>query len=131
MTWRSMVKNWDLKLLSLVLAVIVWCGVTGGRTAEVQLTASVEIAPLPPGLSVAGPVPSRVAITVSGPKILLLKLRSERIIIPLDARGAGEGTTLFTGLDQRLKLPRGVTVTRIYPAAIEVRLAPTAAVQKR
>uniref|UniRef100_A0A831U3H2 YbbR domain protein n=1 Tax=Geobacter metallireducens TaxID=28232 RepID=A0A831U3H2_GEOME len=127
---RGMGKNWDLKLLSLVLAVIVWCGVTGGRTAEVQLTAPVEISALPPGLSVAGPVPSKVEITVSGPQILLLKLRGERIIIPLDARGAGEGTILFTGLDQRLKLPRRVTVTRIYPAAIEVRLAPSATVQK-
>lgn len=130
MKWQGMVNNWDLKLLSLVLAVFVWYGVTGGRTAEVQLTAPVELVAIPPGLSVAGPVPSKVAITVSGPHILLLKLRSERIIISLDARGAGEGTILFTGLDQRLKLPPGVTVTRIYPAAIEVSLAPSATVHK-
>ena len=129
MNWRTMVKNWDIKLLSLVLAVIVWCGVAGGRTTEVQLAVPLELGALPRGLAVVGTVPSKVAITVSGPKILLLKLRSERIIIPLDVRGAGEGTILFTGFDQRLNLPRGVTVTRMFPAAVEVRLAPSATVQ--
>jgi len=131
MNWRAMVKQWDIKLLSIVLAVIAWCAVTGGRTAEVQLTVPLELGALPPGLTVVGTVPSTVAITVSGPKILLLKLRSERIIIPLDVRGAGEGTILFTGFDQRLKLPRGVTVTRMVPAAVEIRLAPSATVQNR
>lgn len=130
MKWRKVIKNWDLQLLSLVLAVIVWCGVTGGRTAEVELTVPLELGAFPPGLSAVGRVPSEAAVTVSGPTILLLKLRSEKIIIPLDARGAGEGSILFTGLDKRLKLPRGVTVTRIYPAAVEVRLAPSSTVQK-
>jgi hypothetical protein len=130
MKWRNLSTNWDLRLLSLVLAVIVWVGVSGGRTAEVKLTVPLELRNLPQGLSVAGAIPTEVAVTVVGPKILLLKLRSEKIIIPLDARGVGEGTVLFTGLEHRLRLPREATVTRLFPATVEVRLVSSSTVQK-
>ncbi len=130
MKWSNFSKNWDLKLLSLVLAVIVWGGVSGGRTAEIDLTVPLELQNLPPGLTVAGSVPSDVSVSVAGPKILLLKLRSERIIMPLDARGAGEGTILFAGLERRLSLPREATVTRLFPATVEVRLIRSTTVPK-
>lgn len=130
MRWRNFSTGWDLKLLSLVLAVIVWLGVSGSRTAEIELTVPLELHNIAPGLSVADPVPREVTVSVVGPKILLLKLRSERIIIPLDARGVGEGTTLFTGLDRRLRLPREATVTRLFPAVVEVRLVRSTTIQK-
>lgn len=130
MKWRVFSADWDLKLLSLVLAMIVWLGVSGGRTAEVELTVPLELHNIPSGLSVAGSVPSDAALTVVGPKILLLKLRSERIIIPLDARGIGEGTTLFSALERRLRLPREVSVTRVFPASVEVRLVRSTTGQK-
>ncbi|WP_246560356.1 CdaR family protein [Geobacter grbiciae] len=130
MNWSNFSINWDLKLLSLILAVIVWGGVSGGRTAELELTVPLELRNLPPGLSVASAVPTEASVTVAGPKILLLKLRSERIIIPLDARGVGEGTTLFTGLERRLGLPREATITRLFPATVELRLIRSKTVQK-
>ena len=131
MNWRNFFTDWDIKLLSLVLAIIVWVGVSGGRHAELELTVPLELHNVPPGLSVAGSVPSEVSVTVAGPKILLLKLSSEKIIIPLDAQGVGVGTTLFTGLDRRLSLPREMTVTRLFPATVEIRLIRSPTVPKQ
>lgn len=130
MKWHRLAQDWDLKLLSLVLAVIVWAGVAGVRTAEVEIRVPLEVRNIPSGLSQADSPPKEIAVTVAGPKILLLKLRSERIIMPLDAGGAGEGTALFTGFEHRLDLPREVTVTRLFPATVEVRLIRTPSGQK-
>ena len=122
MNWRGFVENWDIKLLSLLLAMIVWAGVTGRRTAEMELAVPLEVRNLAPGFSIAGPVPREVLVTVAGPRILLLKLRSEKIIIPLDARGIGDGKTLYAGLDRRLRLPSEVEITRLFPSTVELRL---------
>lgn len=130
MNWRGFVENWDIKLLSLLLAMIVWAGVTGKRTAEMELAVPLEVINLAPGFAVAGPVPREVLVTVAGPRILLLKLRSEKIIIPLDARGIEEGTTLFTGFERKLRLPSEVEIVRLFPSSVELRLIRSSTVHK-
>lgn len=130
MMWRDFVKNWDIKLLSLVLAMIVWAGVTGKRTAEMDLTVSFEVSNLAPGFTIAGPVPRKALVTVTGPRILLLKLRSEKIIIPLDVRGIEEGTALFTGFERNLRLPSEVEIVRLFPSSVELRLIRSSTIHK-
>jgi len=63
-----------------------------------------------------------LVVTLNGPNILLLKLRDEKIIMPLDMTGVGAGTVLFTGFEARLSVPSKVRVTRVYPAEISVRV---------
>ncbi|RNC67864.1 MAG: hypothetical protein ED859_12665 [Desulfuromonadales bacterium] len=116
-------KNANIKLLSLFLAVVLWASVTSGRTGELELRIALKVDNVSSGLSVAGPEPKEVVVTVSGPKILLLKLSSEKIIMPLDVKGVGEGTAMFTGFERKLHLPREVAVTRVFPTTVEVRLS--------
>lgn len=74
------------------------------------------------GYTVADKGPGELVVTLSGPSILLLKLRGEKIIMPLDMTGVGAGTVLFTGFEARLSVPSKVRVTRVYPAEISVRV---------
>lgn len=117
-------KNLDLKALSLLLAVVLWLFVTFETgTAEVDITVPVVLKNLSPGLMVAGRPPSRVDIRIAGSKIMLLRVRPDRFVVPLDLKGVNEGTVVFSALGKTLRLPAGVRAIRVYPSTIELRLA--------
>lgn len=122
MNVTDILKNWDVKLLSLVLAVSLWLGVAGGRDGELVVRIPLELRNIPAGYTVVDKGPNDLVVTLSGPNILLLKLRGEKIIIPLDMTGVGAGTVLFTGFETRLTVPSKVRVTRVFPAEIAVRV---------
>ena len=120
MTLSTLTKNTDIKILSVVLALTLWLSVAGKREGEVALTVPLEVRDLSPGLMISNFEEKTVEVTLSGPKILLLKLRSEKIIMPLEMKGLREGRVLFTGFERKLKLPHEVRVTRVYPASVEL-----------
>jgi len=120
--WQDLTGNLPIKLLALVLAVALWLLANGAREAEKDLLVPVLVKNLPRDLTVACGLPRSIAVTVSGPKYRLLGLHPENMAVPLDLKDLGEGTALFGGMDKRLSLPPGVTVMRVYPAAVEVRL---------
>ncbi|WP_298272139.1 CdaR family protein [Geobacter sp.] len=123
MKWTTVTRDAGIKILSLVLAAALWLSVAGNRTGELTLTVPLAVRNLPPGVAVTRMEHSALQVTISGPKILLLKLRGEKIIMPLDMRGLREGRALFAGFDRSLPLPTGVRVTRVCPASVEVVLA--------
>jgi YbbR domain-containing protein len=120
--WRVLVNNISLKLLALLLAVALWLLATGAKDSERDLSIPLALRNLPAGLSVAGPLPDTVEVTVSGPRIRLLGLRTEELSLSLDLRNLREGTVTFSGMEKRLRIPPGITVMRIYPAVIDVKL---------
>jgi hypothetical protein len=114
--------NLGLKALSLIMAVVIWFSVNVGKETEISMAVPVLFKNIPSGLVIAGAPPPPINVRLKGPKISLMKFREERPDLILDLKGAGEGTTGFPGLESMITLPEGVLVTRITPAAMEVRL---------
>lgn len=123
--WRMLVNNLSLKLLALLLAIALWLLATGAKDSERDLSIPLALRNLPSGHSVAGPLPDTVEVTVSGPRIRLLGLRTEELSLSLDLRNLREGTVTFSGMEKRLRIPPGITVMRIYPAVVDVKLVRT------
>jgi hypothetical protein len=115
-------RNLGLKALSLLLAALLWFSLTFGHDEEVRLTVPVVLTNIPPQLSVAGRPPTAVELDVAGPKILLVNLTHERLTATLDFGGVGEGTVSFVNLDRTVRLRSGLRVTRVQPAALELKL---------
>ncbi len=114
-----------LRLLSLGVALLLWLFVTYGRDGTLVLQIAPELRQLPPGLAVIGEPPSPVALTVTGPRFQLRHLATAKLRIPLDLSGAREGRVAFPDLERLVRLPAGVRITRITPAALELRLEKT------
>ena len=112
-----------IKVLSGVLALILWTVVTWERPAERRFSVPLRLVNLPAGLMTTGSVPKTVEVIVSGPRLPITLLNSGRLALDLDLAGAGEGVTTFPGLERRLTLPDNLRVIRMSPALIEVRLA--------
>jgi YbbR domain-containing protein len=124
MTWRGAWNhNLGLKVLSLFLATLLWLFVTAGQESELDLQVPVLFEHLSSGLTIVNQPPSRLDVRVAGPKILLMRLRTDRLAAILDLKDAGEGSAGFPGPEKAIRFPEGVRVTRVIPAVIEVRLA--------
>lgn len=122
MILRFFSENLALKILSLAFAVVLWFFVMGEQRHEVSHVVPVEYRNLPKGLIIANEVPDAVAVTLSGPRALLVHLGPDELSLPLDLAGLKPGLTSFKRLEENLKAPGGVVVTRISPASIDVRL---------
>jgi YbbR domain-containing protein len=125
MLWKVLINNLSLKLLALLLAVALWLLATGAKDSERDLSIPLTLRNLPAGLSVANSLPEAVEVTVVGPKLRLLGLRSEEMSLPLDLRNLREGTVTFSGMEKRFRIPPGITVVRIFPSVIELKLVKT------
>lgn len=123
--WRVLVNNLSLKLLALLLATALWLLATGAKDSERDLSLPLTLRNLPAGFSLAGQLPDTIEVTVSGPRIRLLGLRTEELSLSLDLRNLGEGTVTFSGMEKRLRIPPGITVMRIYPSVVDVTLVRT------
>jgi YbbR domain-containing protein len=123
MTWReTWTHNLGLKALSLFLAALLWLFVAAGQESELDLQVPVQFENISPGLAVVNQPPTRLDVRVAGPKILLMRLQTDRLVVVLDLKGAGEGTTGFPGPEKAIRFPDGVRVTRVTPAVIELKL---------
>lgn len=115
-------ENLLLKLISLAFALVLWFFVMGEQRHEVSLAVPVEYRSLPKGLVIANEVPQTVNVSLSGPRALLLRVSTEHLSLALDLSELPVGVTSFRRLDEKVKAPSGLVVTRIFPAGIDVRL---------
>lgn len=115
-------KNWTLKLLSLVFAMILWMFIMGERHIEVGYTVPLELQKIPKELIVANQVPSLIDVRISGPRTLLMKVSPNDISITVDLSDLKPGLTSFKRLEERLNLPSGMRVTRVSPSFVDIRL---------
>lgn len=119
---QLLVRNWHLKLLSLVFSSLLWLFVTGEQTAEVGHTVPLELKNLPSGLIVANEVPSLVDLRINGPRTLLSNLRPSALSMSVDMRDLEPGLTTFKRLDENLNIPSALKVVRLSPSYVEVKL---------
>ena len=112
-----------VKLLSLLLALLLWGSVALERPGELKLTVPVSSQHPPAGLCVASPQPERLAVTVSGPRILLARLWCTGVSCGLDLSGAAAGTASIVPEESWFGLDRELKVVRVSPAAVKVTLA--------
>lgn len=119
---RLFTENLTLKLISLAFAVVLWFFVMGERRHEVSHLVPVTYRGVPEGLIIANEVPGAVEVSISGPRALLSHLDTGDLEVVVNLAQARAGTTSFKHLGENLRTPAGLTVTRVYPASLEVRL---------
>lgn len=114
--------NIPIKALALALAVSLWLMASAAKQEEREISLPLAITNTPAGLAVGGQIPREVRFTVAGPKFSLQGFHGERTPVLLDLKGLGEGTVTFSGMEKRLRLPPGISLLRVYPANIDLKL---------
>jgi hypothetical protein len=116
--------NWSLKLLSLLISLFLWATYMTEPVAEVGYMLPIEFLNVPPGVELAGDVPTQVHVRVRGRSALLRRLAPADLGITVDLTGKQTGDQDVQITPQDVDAPYGARVVSIMPADLHVRLVP-------
>ncbi len=114
--------HWQLKLLSVGLAILLWVFVASEERAETVFSVPVEFRQIPPGLEIVGGDSDLVDVRIQGLRSVLSRLGSRelRVTVNLREARAGEATVRLTPAE--VHAPRGVQVLRVTPSRLRLHL---------
>ena len=92
---RLRIRHVGLKLLSIVVATLLWMVVTGDPVVERTMRVGLELQRAPAGLELVGAVPDSVAVRVRGPASRLSGLSPADVSAVVDLDGVKAGRRLF------------------------------------
>jgi YbbR domain-containing protein len=126
--WEKIVSlagsNFGLKALALIIAVGLW--VAGHRDTERAIEVPLEFRNIPADLMVMDNRVDYVVLRVMGPRTSVSTLDADNLKLSLDLDGAKSGLLSYPLAANDFNVPRGVTVARITPPVIHLRLEPVA-----
>jgi YbbR domain-containing protein len=113
-------RHIGLKLLSIVLASLIWVLVAGEQIVERALRIPLEFTNLPAALELVGETPNVVDVRVRGSSGALSRVAAGELVAVVDLQSARPGRRLFhlTGADVRS--PFGIEVVQLAPSNITV-----------
>jgi YbbR domain-containing protein len=111
-------RRFGLKVVSVVLAVLIWLIVSGEQIVERAFRIPLEYTNLPASLELAGDAPNVVDVRVRGSSGALSRLAAGELVAVLDLRQARTGQRLLhlTGTDVRA--PFGIEVVQVTPSSL-------------
>ncbi len=113
-----------LKALALIIAVGLW--VAGHRDIERAVEVPLEFRNIPADLMVLDNRVDYVVLRVMGPRTSVSTLDADNLKLSLDLDGAKSGLLSYPLAANDFNVPRGVTVARITPPVVHLRLEPVA-----
>jgi YbbR domain-containing protein len=111
-------RNPWLKVLSVLIAAMLWLAVGGEQIVERSMRSPLELQNKPEGLEVVGDAPSTVDVRVSGASSAVGTLSAGDVVTVLDTGSARAGRRLFHLGPELVRVPFGVEVTHVGPATI-------------
>jgi YbbR domain-containing protein len=122
-----LLHNWHLKLISLVLATVLWNQVARTPTSEIGVTVLLEYQNFPNKTEVYGDSTNRVEVRLRGPSSLLRAVSAQDVSVPIDMGKIEMGRENILSLTPSMvHAPFGVEVVRVNPAQLRMTIEPTA-----
>lgn len=116
----------QLKLLSLLLAALLWLFVTLEKNDEADIPLTVTYANIPAGVKVKAVGSHQPSVHTVGPRILLERQRLIGVSAQLDLSAVKEGLNTLAVFEGNLVPISGVRFTRVSPVTLEIVRDPAA-----
>ncbi|MBJ6751419.1 YbbR-like domain-containing protein [Geomonas anaerohicana] len=125
MTMHVKGHDWlkGVKLLSVLLAVLIWLSVILERPGEMLLVLPVNLHRMPAGLKLDGVAPAEVEVVVAGPRIVLFLLPFRQTRCDIDLAGAQPGLQQVSMKEAEFDLDPEIKVMHVAPATASFVLA--------
>jgi len=119
---KIITKNPTLKIISLILAIILWVFVKSKSGGELGLVVPLEFYRVPSNAIVTQVTDEAINVRVNGSFLQLERLPTREIRARIDLSRARPGTNSFDILPDNFNIPRGLEVTQISPSSVKVEL---------
>ncbi|TAL15918.1 hypothetical protein EPN96_11005 [bacterium] len=117
---RVFTENRGLKIVSLLIAVLLWMFVIGEKQSDIELDVPLSLVNLSSDLVITSRVPGTISVRVTGPRTIVASISPKQYGLTMDLKGIQPGTSSFEILPSRFGFPRGVEVTSISPAVVTI-----------
>ena len=122
-----LLRNWHLKVISIVLATAMWAAVARQPSSEIGVSVSLEYQNIPARTELLGDTTDRVEVRLRGASSLLRTLTAQEVFLPIDVSGLTLGQERVVSLrPEMVHAPLGVEVIRVIPSQVRVVVEPTA-----
>lgn len=112
-------RRLGLKVVSIVLAALLWLVVSGEQTVDRALRIPLEFT-LPSQLELVGDPPTAVDVRVRGSSGTLSRIAPGELVAVLDVRSAKAGQRLFHLTSAEVRAPFGVEVRQVTPSSVSL-----------
>jgi YbbR domain-containing protein len=119
---RFITKNPTIKVISLVLAIILWVFVKSKSGGEVGLVVPLEFYRVPSRLIVTTVSDEAINVRITGSVIQLQRLPSREMRARVDLSRARPGTNSFDILPDNFTISKSLDITQISPSSVKVEL---------
>jgi YbbR domain-containing protein len=119
---RFFTRNPLLKIISLVLAIILWLFVRSEGSGELGLVVPLELYGLSSDLIVTNVTEEAINVRINGPRSQTERLSTKDIRVRINLSSAKFGANSFDILPDNLSIPQGLRVSQISPSSIKVKL---------
>jgi len=113
-------RRLGLKLVSLILATLLWIVVSGEQVVERALRIPLEFLNQPANLEMVGEPPTVVDVRVRGSSGVLSRIAPGELVAVLDVRAARPGQRLFHLSGSDVLAPFGVEVVQVTPSSLSM-----------
>jgi len=122
---KIFLENLGLKIVSVLLAIVLWIFVTSRGQAEMSIDVPLEFANIPQGLEMVNHNVKMVTLTIKAQEGLIKNLQPSSVRVSVDLSKAKKGEGLYYVQRDNVKIPHGFVVTSIEPSAVKVITAET------
>ena len=121
--WRTLTNNIGWKLLSVLLAVLLWVAVEGEPELVTVQTVPVYYRNVDPSLALVASPPGSVRLELRGPSDVMGRNNLSNVAVVVDLGGASQpGERVFPISDESVTQPAGVTFVRSDPPELRLHL---------
>jgi YbbR domain-containing protein len=119
---RFLTKNTTIKIISLILAIILWVFVKSKSGGEVGLVVPLEFYRVPSSLIVTNVTDEAINVRITGSVIQLQRLPTREMRARIDLSRARPGTNSFDILPDNFNISKALDITQISPSSVKVDL---------
>jgi len=119
-----LLRNLQLKVVSLTLAILLWIALTGEPKSEIGLKVPLEFRNSPKEVEVLGET-NAIDIRLSASSSIVKRIDASEVTASIDLSDWTPGERTYSLGGSNLSVPFGVAVTKITPNKIRLRFEPT------
>lgn len=119
---KFITNNPTLKIISLILAIILWMFVKSKSGGEVGLVAPLEFSRVPQNLIVTHLSEDAVNVRIIGALSQLEQLSTKEVRARIDFSRARPGVNTFDILPDNFNIPKTLRITQISPSSVKIEL---------
>ena len=117
--------NWHLKIVSLILAIMLWMAIANQASSEIGLEVPLEYRNIPAQLEITGDTTSTVQVRLRGASNLIKDITAKNVSTTVDLSKMERGDKVVPLSPQNVQAPFGAEVIRVNPSTVRFSLERT------